>query len=243
MSGCRPLRPEEIHEVSRSFGGRYQWRDRALFLVGLYTGFRITELLSVRWHDCVRQGQVTEALSVERRHMKQKQRGRTVALHPEARAALARWYDDDQPASGHPATSFAPAKGTTGPLRRQTAWQILMEAYASCGMSGRLGTHSLRKTFALAVHEQLGRDLYRTQQALGHANIGSTIHYLPVAEAEIQQAIVVGVLSAGGSAPVARPGGPLYLLKSLNFSQGSYWIPGSWNLRIVYTDDIPCRGP
>ena len=189
MSGCRPLRPEEIYEVAQSFGGRYQWRDRALFLVGLYTGFRITELLSVRWHDCVRHGQVSEALCVERRHMKQKQRGRTVALHPEARAALARWYTDDQPPTGA-LHVFRSRKGENRPLTRQTAWQILMAAYASCGMSGRLGTHSLRKTFALAVHEQLGRDLYRTQQALGHANIGSTIHYLPVAEAEIQQAIV-----------------------------------------------------
>jgi len=36
----------------------------------------------------------------------------------------------------------------------------------------------------------LGRDLRRTQQALGHAHIGSTIHYLPVADVEIQQAII-----------------------------------------------------
>lgn len=198
MSGCRPLRPDEIREVAQSFGGRYQWRDRALFVVGLYTGFRITELLSVRWQDCVRQGQVTEALSVERRHMKQKQRGRSVALHPEARAALARWYAADQPPTDT-LHVFRSRKGDNRPLTRQTAWQILMDAYVSCGMSGRLGTHSLRKTFALAVHEQLGRDLYRTQQALGHANIGSTIHYLPVAEAEIQQAIVAVSYQLGTS--------------------------------------------
>jgi site-specific recombinase XerD len=76
-----------------------------------------------------------------------------------------------------------------------------MDAYVSCGMSGRLRTHSLRTTFALAVHEQLGRDLYRTQQALGHANIGSTIHDLLVAEAEMQQAIV----SVSSSLGAARP--------------------------------------
>jgi hypothetical protein len=45
MRGCRPLRPEEVVAVTQSFGGRYQWRDRALFLVGLYTGFCITDLL------------------------------------------------------------------------------------------------------------------------------------------------------------------------------------------------------
>jgi site-specific recombinase XerD len=65
-----------------------------------------------------------------------------------------------------------------------------MQAYASCDMTGRLGTHSLRKTFVATVHGQLGRDLRRTQRALGHVNIGSTIHYLPVLDTEIQEAIV-----------------------------------------------------
>ncbi len=64
---------------------------------------------------------------------------------------------------------------------------------------GLLGTHGLRKTFAMVIHEQLGRDLYRTQQALGHVNTGSTILYLLVAEDEIQQAIVSVVYPFGAS--------------------------------------------
>ena len=49
----------------------------------------------------------------------------------------------------------------------------------------------------MVIHEQLGRDLYRTQQALGHVNIGSTILYLPMAEDEIQQAIISVVYPFG----------------------------------------------
>ncbi len=64
MRGCRPLRPEEVVAVTQNFGSRYQWRDRALFLVGLYTGFRITELLSLRWHDFLRHGQVLASLTI-----------------------------------------------------------------------------------------------------------------------------------------------------------------------------------
>ena len=77
MSGCRPLQAAEVVEVAQSFGGRYALRDRALFLVGLYTGFRITELLSLRWRDCLRHGQVAAAVTVARRAMKNEQRGRT----------------------------------------------------------------------------------------------------------------------------------------------------------------------
>src|SRR5512145_600640 len=100
MSGCRPLQAAEVVEVAQRFGGRYAARDRALFLVGLYTGFRITELLSLRWQACVRQGQVAAALTVARRAMKNKQRGRTVALHPHAQAALQAWYQVAQPPDG-----------------------------------------------------------------------------------------------------------------------------------------------
>jgi site-specific recombinase XerD len=74
-------------------------------------------------------------------------------------------------------------------------------------MTGRLGTHSLRKTFAMTVHEQLGRALHHTQQALGHVNISSTLHYLPVAEVEIQQAIVA-VTYPFGSAALAPGSAP-----------------------------------
>jgi integrase len=49
MSGCQPLHSSAVVEVAQSFGGRYAARDRALFLVRLYTGFRITELLSLHW--------------------------------------------------------------------------------------------------------------------------------------------------------------------------------------------------
>ena len=48
MQGCRPLSPEEVDEILVSFGDRYAARDKALFVMGVYTGFRITELLSLR---------------------------------------------------------------------------------------------------------------------------------------------------------------------------------------------------
>ena len=34
MSGCWPVRPEEMYDVSQRVGGRSQWHDRALFLGG-----------------------------------------------------------------------------------------------------------------------------------------------------------------------------------------------------------------
>ncbi len=51
MRGTRPLTDEEIEIVSGSFSGRFELRDRALFLLGVKSGFRISELLSLRLNE------------------------------------------------------------------------------------------------------------------------------------------------------------------------------------------------
>jgi hypothetical protein len=40
------------------------------------------------------------------------------------------------------------------------------------------------------VYEKLGRGLVKTQRALGHANINSTVSYLSCADEEIHAAIL-----------------------------------------------------
>ena len=48
----------------------------------------------------------------------------------------------------------------------------------------------MRKTFADRVYEALGHDIFRTQKALGHKNINSTVQYLSFKEADIEAAIM-----------------------------------------------------
>jgi integrase len=70
------------------------------------------------------------------------------------------------------------------------AWRILEEAYTTNGLTGTLGTHSMRKSFANRVYQKLNHDLVKTQRALGHRNINSTVSYLRFAEEDIDQAIL-----------------------------------------------------
>ena len=46
MKGTRPLDNNEIRLVSACFCGKYEVRNRGLFLLGVSTGGRISELLS-----------------------------------------------------------------------------------------------------------------------------------------------------------------------------------------------------
>ena len=51
MKGTRPLNNDEIRRVSGCFTGTYEVRNRSLFMLGVSTGGRISELLSLRVGD------------------------------------------------------------------------------------------------------------------------------------------------------------------------------------------------
>ena len=51
MKGCRPLDKNELSRLKTAFTGRMAVRNKALFFLGVNTGFRISELLSLRLRD------------------------------------------------------------------------------------------------------------------------------------------------------------------------------------------------
>jgi integrase len=51
MKACRPFSDEEVHQLTISSSGRSETRDKALFVTGVKSGFRISELLSLTEGD------------------------------------------------------------------------------------------------------------------------------------------------------------------------------------------------
>jgi integrase len=192
MKGCRPLTEDEVDLLQRSFDGVYADRDKALFLLGVKSGFRISELLSLHVGDVSQHGRLVDRVTVPRRHMKNQREGRTVLLHPEAKVALATWLLilRQDPGSTAQTFVFRSRKGTNRPISKVQAWRILHEAVTTNELTGKVGTHAMRKTFANKVYEKLGHDLVKTQRAMGHKNINSTVAYLSFVEDEIDQAIL-----------------------------------------------------
>lgn len=175
MKGSRPLSQEEIDYVLSLLNTR----DKCLFQLGISTGFRISELLSLTVKDCVQHGQVKDRITVARRNMKGSVSSRTVILSPKARQSLI----DLNLGLYEPTFRLFP-------FTRQHAHRILKKAFESAGLMGKVSTHSMRKTFAQRVYNNLDKDLVKTQKALGHVSINSTVSYLSFEEAEIDAAIV-----------------------------------------------------
>lgn len=192
VKGMRPLNDEEVQVISETFAGKYENRDRALFLLGVKSGFRISELLSLRIGDIYSNGRIADRVYVARRNMKKKLEGRSVILHPDAKAALETWLNELW-ASGYRNSDcyvFQSRKGDNAHISKVHAWRVLNTAAGENELSGPIGTHSMRKTFASRVYDKLDHDLVKTQAALGHKNINSTVNYLSFKQEEIDEAIL-----------------------------------------------------
>lgn len=131
MKGSRPLSDQEVTIASQSFSGKDATRNKALFLLGVRTGFRVSELLSLQVGDVYHQDRVADRVTVQRRHMEKKVECRTVPLHPEAKAALQRWLTEAKLTSG---PLFPSHKNPAEAITRVQAWRVLQEAYAANGL-------------------------------------------------------------------------------------------------------------
>ena len=64
MKGTRPRNTDEIRRVSHCFDGTFATRNRGLFMLGVSTGGRISELLSLTIGDVYQNGTaVTEPVA------------------------------------------------------------------------------------------------------------------------------------------------------------------------------------
>ncbi len=81
--------------------------------------------------------------------------------------------------------------GTARALTRETARVIVSDAFARAGIEddGRLGTHTLRKTWARNVYENSGHDIILLRAAMNHSDVSITQRYLEVDAGELDAAI------------------------------------------------------
>lgn len=200
MKGCRPLLAEEVQQVANSFTGYFAQRNKTLFILGVMSGFRISELLSLKIRDVVQNKQVRSEVEVLRRNMKGKHESRQVFMNPQAQEAVLGLIRvlQKRGAWSHDSYLFKSRQGRNSPITRQHAYDILTAAFSSAGLTGKLGTHSMRKTFGNNVYEHmlalvaqgLPVEPYReTAKALGHRDLSNTEKYLSFRDEHLRGAI------------------------------------------------------
>jgi integrase len=192
MKGCRPLSRIEVKYL---LSHANNLRDAALLTLGFCTGYRISELLSLKLSDVVDlKGRIYDSVSVKAENTKTKI-GRTVRLNSDAVKTLTRFIMTRLKTGALLSEPlFISRKSDGGELRaisRVQAWRVIQVLCELADVVSKgVGTHSLRKTFAARIYEAVKGELGKVQIALGHANISSTISYLSFNQSDIDDAIL-----------------------------------------------------
>jgi integrase len=189
MKGSRNLTKDEVTAVFNKLGdkhNRYAKRNQLMFLFGVKTGFRISELLSIKVKDVVQYNKPVTRVTVTKANMKGNIESRAVALHEAVKPLILEHIKEAD--LGPDDYLFTSQDGTR--LNRRTATAILDKAFELLQLDGKLSTHAMRKTFANNVHELLDHDLVKTQKALGHKWISTTAQYIAFREEDVDAAVM-----------------------------------------------------
>jgi len=180
MKGARPFTLEEIEKI-KEYYENYIGSDKdqtfdigtrnwALIMFGMYSGFRIAEILSIDVKDVVQNERIVDEVYLERKNTKNKVEGRTGVVNIQCKKILEKHINHyglvDKMKEDPNTPLFISNKG--GRLMTRQAINIIYDLSKTLGFNGKLSTHTLRKTFSKYAYELLDRNILDLQKALGH---------------------------------------------------------------------------
>lgn len=147
-------------------------RDRLLFIIGINSGLRISDILRLTVGEVRNQSAVTVRES-------KTGKTRTFALNQSIRTAVEEYVSPDAKDSEY----LFPSRKGTKPITRVTAYRILNDAADRIGLE-KIGCHSLRKTMGYHAYQN-GVDLTLIQAILNHASQRETLRYIGIVQDDI----------------------------------------------------------
>lgn len=176
MNIVEPIRdPELLSELLQYFKER-QMRDYVFFLLGIYTGLRVSDILSLKVSDLKDKSH----LNIREKKTKKYKR---VPIHKELRRELKPYL------SCKDGEEFVirSRNGQNKPITRKRAYQILREGAAHFKLES-IGCHTLRKTFGYHFYKQ-SRDIALLMDLFNHSSPTITLRYIGINQDTMDEAI------------------------------------------------------
>lgn len=142
MAATEPIRDKkQLRALGEYFLKRGQFRNYALIVMGAHTALRISDLLRLRWvdvYDVERGGFRAHVTITEHKTGKTK----TIALNKRVLDALQMLFPQRRGEF-----IFVSNRKNGRAISRVQAWRIIHGAALAVGIAGKIGCHSLRKTW------------------------------------------------------------------------------------------------
>ena len=181
MEFVEPIRDlQKIEAMKRVLRGT-NMRDYCLFVLGINSALRISDLLKLTVGDVLNErGKPRERITLRETKTG---KAKTFPFSKNAQKAVQEYLDTRTWTRAEPL--FLSRKGG-GHIQRTRAWTVLNDAARTVGIKDNIGTHTLRKTFAYHAYKA-GYDLSILQQLLNHSSPGVTLRYIGITQDDVDQ--------------------------------------------------------
>lgn len=153
-------------------------RDYILFELGIYSALRISDILKLKVKD-LRNKEYFEL--VEQKTGKTKK----LAINPDLKKALREYFFDKVDEE----YIIKSREGGNKPISRVMAWNILNNAAEKAGLTEKIGTHSLRKTFGYHMYMLTNKDVVMVQKFLNHSSPQVTLRYIGIEQEDMDELV------------------------------------------------------
>ncbi|MCM3714863.1 tyrosine-type recombinase/integrase [Halalkalibacter oceani] len=168
MEYVDPIRKiEQINQIKQLLKERSS-RDYLLFVIGINTGLRINQLLHLTRKDVLAQDRIRDFLIVP-------SIDEAIYLNTNVKRAIEYHLAEMKRTDDY---LFASVK-TGKPISRQQAYRIISQAAQQVGIPGKIGTHTLRKTFGYHAYRR-GIAISFLQKRFKHKTRTTTLDYIGV---------------------------------------------------------------
>ncbi len=167
----------KIEEIKNLMEADDKIRERALFILGINSGLRISDILNLKWKDVESQN-----VRVKEQKTGKQKRFPLNASCIEALESLEKGNPED-----YIFKSNSNRCGSTGKAWSSAyVWQFMKEYASQVGLD-EIGTHTLRKTAAYHIYKNTG-NLALVQKMLNHSSSATTLQYIGLEQDDIDSA-------------------------------------------------------
>ncbi|APH21925.1 site-specific integrase [Clostridium botulinum] len=175
MNFVEPIRDTQKVRDIQEYLKRTNERNYILFITGIYTGLRISDILRLKVQDVkgkrfiyLREKKTSKQNIIEINKLLEKEY---------------KWYCSDKELDEYLVRS---REGVNKPLSRVRAYEIIKNVGKDFGIEN-LGTHTLRKTFGYHYYKQR-KDIGTLMKMFNHSSPSITLRYIGIIQDEMNKA-------------------------------------------------------
>jgi len=184
MNTVGPIRDKKQIEILKIYLKSKCLRDYLLFVMGINSNLRISDLLSLKVDDVWTGKKCKEYISLKE---KKTSKFKKVMINESIVKAIKEYVKETKPQQND--FIFISRNGGNRAISRQQACNVLKNAGDYCGLEESISPHTLRKTWGFWAWKS-GVSLILIMEALNHSSLSITKRYLGIIQEDLDNVYI-----------------------------------------------------